>query len=44
VLPGGRAPEYLRYDPDLIRITRDFFTVGKPVASVCHGTDEVLPR
>jgi len=39
VLPGGRAPEYLRYDPDLIRITRDFFAAGKPVASVCHGIE-----
>ena len=39
VLPGGRAPEYLRYDPDLIRITRDFFAAAKPVASVCHGIE-----
>jgi protease I len=39
VLPGGRAPEYLRYDPDLIRLTREFFAAGKPVASVCHGIE-----
>jgi protease I len=39
VLPGGRAPEYLRYDADLIRITREFFAGGKPVASVCHGIE-----
>ena len=38
-LSGGRAPEYLRYDPDLIEITRHFFEVGKPVASVCHGIE-----
>jgi len=37
VLPGGRAPEYLRYDADLMRITRDFFAAQKPVASICHG-------
>ena len=37
VLPGGRAPEYLRYDADLIRITRHFFAAHKPVASICHG-------
>jgi protease I len=39
VLPGGRAPEYLRYDEDLIRITRNFFEYNKPVASICHGIE-----
>ena len=39
VLPGGRAPEYLRYDADLIRITQSFFSQGKPVASICHGIE-----
>jgi len=38
-LSGGRAPEYLRDDPDLLRITRHFFEAGKPVASVCHGIE-----
>ena len=38
-LSGGRAPEYLRYNPDLIRITRHFFDTEKPVASVCHGIE-----
>jgi protease I len=36
---GGRAPEYIRDDPDLIRITRHFFETNKPVASVCHGVE-----
>ncbi len=36
---GGRAPEYLRYDRDLLRITRHFFEAGKPVAVVCHGIE-----
>ena len=36
---GGRAPEYLRYDEDLLRITRYFFEANKPVASVCHGVE-----
>ncbi|WP_437221940.1 DJ-1/PfpI family protein [Planctomicrobium sp. SH661] len=36
---GGRAPEYLRDDPDLIRITQNFFRVNKPIASVCHGVE-----
>ena len=39
VLPGGRAPEYLRYDEDLIRITQSFFAQEKPVASICHGVE-----
>lgn len=36
---GGRAPEYLRYDQDLMRITRHFFETGKPVATLCHGIE-----
>lgn len=36
---GGRAPEYLRYDQDLLRITRHFFTTNKPVCAVCHGIE-----
>jgi protease I len=40
-LSGGRAPEYLRYDQDLLRITRHFFEANKPVAVVCHGIEIV---
>lgn len=36
---GGRAPEYIRYDEDLVRATRHFFDTNKPVASVCHGVE-----
>ena len=36
---GGRAPEYIRYDKDLVRITRHFFAANKPIASVCHGVE-----
>jgi protease I len=36
---GGRAPEYLRYDKDLLRITRHFFETNKPVATLCHGVE-----
>ena len=39
VISGGRAPEYLRYDPDLMRVTRSFFMRDLPVASVCHGVE-----
>jgi len=38
-ISGGRAPEYLRYDQDLLRITRHFFQTGKPVAALCHGIE-----
>ena len=38
---GGRAPEYLRYDEDLLRIVRHFFDEQKPVAVVCHGVEIV---
>ncbi|MDD4869088.1 MAG: DJ-1/PfpI family protein [Kiritimatiellae bacterium] len=38
---GGRAPEYLRYDKDLMRITKHFFEANKPVAVVCHGIEIV---
>ncbi len=39
VLSGGRAPEYLRYDADLLRVVKYFFEKGLPVASVCHGIE-----
>lgn len=39
VISGGRAPEYLRYNPDLLRVTKGFFAANKPVASVCHGVE-----
>ena len=39
VITGGRAPEYLRYDRDLLRITKAVFAANKPVACVCHGIE-----
>lgn len=36
---GGRAPEYLRYDEDLLRVTREIAAAGKPIACVCHGIE-----
>ncbi len=36
---GGRAPEYLRYDKDLLAITKYFLESKKPVASLCHGVE-----
>jgi protease I len=37
VLPGGRAPEYIRNHPDFARIVRHFFDAQKPVAQLCHA-------
>jgi protease I len=37
VIPGGRAPEYLRLNEDVLAMVRHFFTENKPVASICHG-------
>ncbi|MBL0311250.1 MAG: DJ-1/PfpI family protein [Holophagaceae bacterium] len=37
VVPGGRAPEYLRLNPKVLDIVRHFFTAKKPVAAICHG-------
>jgi protease I len=37
VIPGGRAPEYLRLNPKVIAIVRHFFERNKPVAAICHG-------
>ena len=37
VIPGGRAPEYLRLNPRVLEITRHFFEKDKPVAAICHG-------
>ncbi|HKM53652.1 MAG TPA: DJ-1/PfpI family protein [Isosphaeraceae bacterium] len=37
VLPGGRAPEYLRNRPAAVAIVRHFVESGKPIAANCHG-------
>ncbi|KKW67766.1 glutamine amidotransferase [Lampropedia cohaerens] len=37
VIPGGRGPEYLRLDPQVVAMVRHFFEANKPVAAVCHG-------
>jgi protease I len=37
VLPGGRAPEYLRLNPKVIELVRHFAGKGKPIAAICHG-------
>ena len=37
VIPGGRAPEYLRLNEAVIKIVQHFSQTGKPIASICHG-------
>ena len=37
VLPGGRAPEYLRNQPKAVAVVRHFVETGKPIAANCHG-------
>jgi len=37
VIPGGRAPEYLRLNPQVIEIVRHFSQADKPIAAICHG-------
>jgi protease I len=37
VIPGGRAPEYLRLNPKVLEIVRHFAEADKPIAALCHG-------
>jgi protease I len=37
VIPGGRAPEYLRLNPAVLAAVRHFADADKPIAAVCHG-------
>ncbi len=37
VIPGGRAPEYIRLNPRVLEIARHFSEANKPIAAICHG-------
>ena len=37
VLPGGRAPEYLRLNSEVIKLVKEFDKEKKPIAAICHG-------
>ncbi len=37
VIPGGRAPEYIRLDVDLLKMVQHFAEAEKPIAAICHG-------
>jgi len=37
LIPGGRAPEYLRLNPEVLVLVQAINAAGKPIAAVCHG-------
>lgn len=37
VVPGGRAPEYLRLNEEVLKVVRHFADADKPIAAICHG-------
>lgn len=37
MVPGGRSPEYLRMDPQVIELVQAFDQANKPIAAICHG-------
>ena len=37
IIPGGRAPEYIRLNPQVLSIVRHFADTQKPIAAICHG-------
>jgi protease I len=37
VIPGGRAPEYIRLNPDVLKTVRHFANAKKPIAAICHA-------
>ncbi len=37
VIPGGRAPEYIRLNEAVLKVVRHFAEAHKPIAAVCHG-------
>ena len=43
VIPGGRAPEYIRLNPRVLEIVRHFATAQKPIAAICHGAQVSPP-
>ena len=41
VIPGGRAPEYIRLNPRVLEIVRYFAAAKKPIAALCDGAQEL---
>jgi len=42
IIPGGRAPEYIRLNPKVIAIVGHFNQAGKPIAAICHGIQVLI--
>ena len=42
MITGGRAPEYLRLNPRVIEIVRQFAAADKPIAAICHGAQVLV--
>ncbi len=42
ILPGGRAPEYLRLENEVIDIVQHFNDENKPIAAICHGVQILI--
>lgn len=42
VIPGGRAPEYIRLDDKVIHTVKHFVEHNLPIASICHGPQVLL--
>jgi protease I len=43
VIPGGRAPEYLRLNPRVLELVQTFDRAKKPIAAICHGAQILAP-
>jgi protease I len=37
VIPGGFSPDYIRRSEAMLKLVRDIYAQGKPVAAICHG-------
>ncbi len=42
IIPGGKAPDYMRVNPGLVRIVREAVSKGKVVAAICHGPQMLI--
>ncbi|GIM30162.1 protease [Clostridium polyendosporum] len=42
IIPGGRAPEYIRLNKRVLEIVKYFDTKNKPIASICHGIQVLI--
>jgi len=44
LVPGGRSPEYLRLNQQVLELVREFGRDDKPIAAVCHGPQLLVER